>query len=302
VGFPAPAEAYRPAEAWLAALTEATEAASRRGARVETVGFTAERRPIRAFTVPAAADERVRVLVFAGLHAYEWIGTETAGQLLLDLLVAPEPHARVTVIPCVNLDGRLAAEASFAVGSTAWHRENARGVDLNRDFAVNHEPAGLWSHVLPGYAASSPRPLSQPETRALDRLAAREGFDRAASLHAFGGYLYWPWSGRWSRPDDWRTLATLGREMEAAQGRYGYRSRQLSRWGFFFRAHGSEIDHLHGRYGTAAFLVELTRSGLDPLHLRRTMRLPFHWYNPVDPRPHVERGIAALRALLAAEP
>jgi hypothetical protein len=302
VGFPAPAGAYRPADEWLAVLEAAAAAEARRGVVVETIGETVEGRPIRAFHVPSTGEERHRVLVLAGLHAYEWITLETAGQLVLDLLVAPEPHARVTVVPVVNLDERLASEDDLRAGSRAYHRENAVGIDLNRDFAVNHEPVGVWSRVLPGYAASSPRALSQPETRAIDALARRERFDRAASLHAFGGYVYWPWSGRWGRPPDWEGLATLGRAMEAAQGRHAYRSRQLSRWGFFFRAHGSEIDHLYGRYGVRAYLVELTRSGLDPLHLRRTMRHPFHWYNPVDPRPHVGRGVAAVRALLAAEP
>jgi hypothetical protein len=302
VPLPAPADGYRSAEEWLATLEAAAAAEAERGVVVRTIGRTVEGRAIRAFDVPAAGEERHRVLVIAGLHAYEWITLETAGQLLLDLLVAPEPHAAVTVVPIVNLDGRLASERDFSVGSTAYHRENANGIDLNRDFAVNHEPVGLWSRVLPGYAASSPRALSQPETRALDALAGDGGYDRAASLHAFGGYVFRPWSGRFAPTVDEDRLAALGVAMEAAQGRHAYRSRQLGRWGFFFRAHGSEIDHLYGRYGIDAFLIELTRSGIDPLHVRRTTGHPFHWYNPVDPRPHVARGVAAVRALSSAEP
>ena len=92
-------------------------------------------------------------------------------------------------------------------------------------------------------------------------------------------------------------MLDLGRQMEAAQGKYAYRTRQLARWGFFFRAQGAELDHLYGRYGTRAFLVELTRSGLDPLHVLRDSRVFFRWYNPKDPRPHIERGAAAMRAL-----
>jgi hypothetical protein len=302
VGFPGPAAAYHSADDWRARLDAAAGEQQGRGVIVETIGYSVQRRPIVAYHVPAVGEERHRVLVVAGLHALEWIGVETAGQLLLDLLVAPEPHTSVTVVPVVNVDGRWAAESTVWEGATTYHRANAAGIDLNRDFAVNHRPVGLWSKVLPGYAASSPRAMSQPETRALDRLVQRERYDRAASLHAFGGYVYWPWTGRWSRPDDWEQLATLGRAMEAAEGRHAYRSRQLSRWGFFFRAHGSEIDHLYGRYGVDAFLVELTRSGIDPLHLRKTTRNPFHWYNPADPRPHVERGVAALRALCNTEP
>ena len=54
------------------------------------------------------------------------------------------------------------------------------------------------------------------------------------------------------------TFLALGRAMEAAQGPRAYKTRQLSRWGFFFRAHGTEIDHLYAEYGTLSYLIELT--------------------------------------------
>ena len=64
-----------------------------------------------------------------------------------------------------------------------------------------------------------------------------------------------------SRPPDWHTYDALGERMQRAMGAYAYKPRELSRWGFFFRAQGTEIDHLYGRYGTLAFLIETTRSG-----------------------------------------
>ena len=75
-----------------------------------------------------------------------------------------------------------------------------------------------------------------------------------------------------------------------------YKTRQLSRWGFFFRAQGSEIDHIYGQYGTKAFLIEVTRSGLDPLH-SRTFKTYFRWYNPVKPEKHRKRVTRSLWAL-----
>jgi hypothetical protein len=86
--------------------------------------------------------------------------------------------------------------------------------------------------------------------------------------------------------------------MEAAQGGHAYRTRELSRWGFFFRAQGAEIDHLYGEYGTLAYLIELTRSGVDPLH---PLQSYLRWYCPADPLPHVQRGVSALRALIATD-
>lgn len=282
----------------------AAAAARKPGAvEVERIGSTHGNRPIWAFHVqePDTVAER-DVLVFAGIHALEWISTEVAVDLLLELIEAPPRGARVTVIPLLNPDGRARVEADLLQGIVdRYHRANGAGVDLNRNFSVNRESTSWWRHLLPGYhATSGDHGLSEPESRALDRLVAREGYDRAASLHAFGGYLYFPWAGRWERPDDWGEYVALGREMERAQADHAYRTRQLGRWGFFFRAQGAEIDHLHGEHGVQAYLIELTRSGLGYQPLR-SRKIPFRWYNPKDSEPHRARGVAALRPLIRTD-
>jgi protein MpaA len=60
--------------------------------------------------------------------------------------------ASLWVVPNLNPDGR-----------SAGSRNNARGVDLNRNFPSEWEPLG----------ASGPRALSEPETRAAVRLIRR---------------------------------------------------------------------------------------------------------------------------------
>ncbi|MBX2803917.1 MAG: hypothetical protein KTR31_39945 [Myxococcales bacterium] len=271
--------------------------------RIETLGTTTRGRPIYAFHVAEPHEPVVeRVLVFAGIHPTEWISVEVAVQILEELIRRPVPGISVTVIPVLNVDGRVKSESDVAIGRfKAFRRGNGASppVDLNRDFAVHRESRSIWRRLLPGYHATSPTgALSQPETQALDALARRQLYDRAVSLHAFGGYHYYPWSGRWRRAEDHRRFVALGRSMEAAQGAGAYRPRQLSRWGFFFRAQGTEIDHLYGEYGTEAFLMELTRSGIRPWRLRKDLRTPFRWYNPRRPRKHVERGVSAVRALI----
>ncbi|MBW1877206.1 MAG: hypothetical protein JRI25_04260 [Deltaproteobacteria bacterium] len=269
---------------------------------VESIGTTHANRPIWAFHVTEYTRPVERkVLVFAGIHALEWISTEVATSLLVDLIAHPVEGTAVTVIPILNPDGRVKVEGDLAEGVLRYRRGNLPNVDLNRDFAVNSEAKALWKAFLPGYYATSTEPLSQPETRALDALAARECYARAASLHAFGGFLYYPWSGRWQRPPHRKQFVELGRAMEKAQGSRAYKTRQLARWGFFFRAQGSEIDHLYGRYGTRAFLVELTRSGIRPFR-PKTWRNKYRWYNPVDPAPHVSQGLEAMRALIHHPP
>lgn len=235
-----------------------------------------------------------RMLVFANIHAMEWISTEVALRFLLDVIERPPPGVEIAVVPILNPDGRHRVEVDLVAGNTTrYHRGNANLVDLNRDWPENREPREFWRWVMPDRTRTSPAPMSQPETRALDALAA-EGWDAAVSLHAFGGYHFLPWAGRWERPDDWERLVALGRTMQAGQGARAYKVMQLSRWLFAFRGHGMEIDHLYGAHGIPAVLVELTRSGITrPADLRT----PFRWYNPRQPDRHVQQGVGALRAI-----
>jgi len=267
-------------------------------AEAEQIGVTTAGVPVWAFHVRPAHPTR-SVLVFAGIHAMEWISTEVATDLLVEAIAVPPPDVALTVIPLLNPDGRAKVERDLRGGHTrVYRRGNGPNVDLNRDFAVNRVARTPFRHVIPGYYETSPGALSQPESRALVALVGRERYTRAASLHAFGGYFYYPWSGRWRRPEDRADFITLGRAMEVAQGRRAYRTRQLSHWAFFFRAQGSEIDHLYGKYGTHAFLVELTRGGVRAGHLWRDAKTPFRWYNPVRRSRQVNRGLQAMRALV----
>ncbi|MBA2322265.1 MAG: hypothetical protein H0V89_14065 [Deltaproteobacteria bacterium] len=296
---PAMAASYRFADtAWV----ELAAAVRARPGTVEAyaIGESHRGEPIWAFDVsdPGTVPER-EVLVFAGIHALEWISTEVALDVLHEWIALPPPGVRLTVVPILNPDGRRRVEGDLVVGANTYRRGNQGNVDLNRDFDVNREAVAVWKAVIPARYGTSAAALSQPESRALDSLANERRFDRAASLHAFGGYLYHPWSGRWARPPDYLDLHRLGREMETAQAGHAYRTRQLSRWGFFFRAHGTEIDHLYGKYGTSAWLIELTRSGLQP-GKRDGMRAFFRWYNPERSTAHRQRGVAGVRALALA--
>lgn len=295
---PALAEGYRFAGPAFAAV--AAKVAERPAiARIEQLGLSAGERPIWAVHVAdPSVPVREEVLVIAGIHALEWISTEVALTWLDELLDHPPRGTAITVVPILNADGRAHVEADLL--EPAWgnyRRGNHLGVDLNRDYTVHRDARSWWRHVLPDYHATTEAPLSQPESRALDALLERRDYDRAASLHAFGGYLYHPWSGRWERPADWASFVRQGRAMEKAQGGHAYRTRQLSRWGFFFRAQGTELDHLYGAHGIEAWLIELTRSGLRPHRIATDRTTPFRWYNPAEPRTHVQRGVAALRAL-----
>jgi hypothetical protein len=265
--------------------------------------------PIWAFrcadpmVVPGAPPPR-KMLVFGAIHPLEWVGTEVVVEALRACAHRPVPGVELTFIPVLNVDGRRVVEGDLLEGRDRYRRTNAAGVDLNRDYSVHRDSRAVWRHLIPDRYSTSPAPLSQPESQALDALAAAERFDVALSLHTFGGYIYTPWAGHWERPPDRAELVGLGHLMEHAQTGRPYRTQQLSHWAFFFRGCGMELDHLYASYGTKAFLIELTRSGVSPF-APWTWGEDFRLYNPADPTPDVEgatRAVGALARHLGGQP
>lgn len=114
---------------------------------VRTLGKSVQGRAIRAYRL-GSPDAPVRAVVLGSLH-----GDEPAGTRVADALIDAGPVAGVDlwVVPTVNPDG-------LAKGT----RGNAHGVDLNRNFPHQWAP-------LTGSYYSGPKPLSEPESRALRR-------------------------------------------------------------------------------------------------------------------------------------
>ena len=84
--------------------------------RVEKIGVSTKDRPILAFhiTDPTVPVTR-KVLVFAGIHALEWVSTEVAVRFTMNLSVIPQRDT-LTVIPLLNPDGRAKVERDLRSG------------------------------------------------------------------------------------------------------------------------------------------------------------------------------------------
>jgi hypothetical protein len=117
------------------------------------LGRSQRYRPIRL--LERGNPQSRRVLVVGCIH-----GTECAGRAVVRLLArSPAPlHADLWLVDNLNPDG-------FAAGT----RQNARGVDLNRNFPSQWRPSGTRGD--PEY--SGPRPLSERETRIARQLILR---------------------------------------------------------------------------------------------------------------------------------
>ena len=120
--------------------------------RTVVIGHSVDGRPIHA--VETGTRGEPRILVVGCIH-----GNECAGMAVIRALRrrTPPKHADLWLVPSLNPDGRAAGT-----------RQNARGVDLNRNFS-----AGWSRHGSPGSTYySGPRPFSEPETRAARQLVA----------------------------------------------------------------------------------------------------------------------------------
>lgn len=265
------------------------------------IGYTVKKHPIWAFRIqnPMETPQK-RVLIFAGLHAMEWLGLDVALEALTVLAEHPPPNTEVIIVPWINIDKRLMVENDRINNKIHYRRSNMNGVDLNRDYEINREATAIWRHLLPKRYTTSPAPLSQPESQAIENLVSKTKIDAAISLHSFGGYLYYPWAALYRSVPDKETFVQLGQIMQKAQkGSFPYRVEQLTHWFFIFRIQGSEIDHLYGKHGIHAFLIELTYTGIR-IRDRSTWNDYFYLYNPKDPSKDRQRGVNAVLALCRA--
>jgi murein peptide amidase A len=146
-----------------AALSKLEGAVSPRRSAVRraavTLGHSSAGRPITATArngVPTSWSPHPGgplVLVFGCIHGDECAGAAAAKRSLAG--ECPPPGDGLVVVPNLNPDG-------LALGT----RLNARGVDLNRNFATDWLPGGSPGDLeYPG-----PRPFSEPESRLARRL------------------------------------------------------------------------------------------------------------------------------------
>lgn len=279
------------------------ELASRHGAE-ERIGESVEGRPIRAYSFgPAGAPA---VMLTGLLHGVEVIGAialrEVARALVggAGLSRGLADQLRFVFAPIVNPDAYAANAERVARGARAWVRGNARGVDLNRNFA----PAGparsaspfagsRWA-FLPHFAG--PHPYSEPETRAVRDLALATRPKLALGFHSFGNLLLYPWGFTARRNPRAVEYERLGRAFRASQPGARYTLRQASG---LYRTQGDLDDWLDAELGTLALTVEVGTLDRRLLTLSRLLD-PFWWMNPLDVRPTVENTLHGVLGLLEA--
>lgn len=147
------------------------------GWRPETIGTSVNGVPILAWWPGDVAPTRV---VWAAIHGEEWVTSAMAHTVLR---TTPAHLACAVVVPVANPDGVLAAT-----------RQNARGVDLNRNFPseawVRGATPTFWPTTMTRtpahrtqWSSTGDHPASEPEVRALCSLIERVQPDAVIDIH-----------------------------------------------------------------------------------------------------------------------
>ncbi len=130
----------------------------------KVIGRTHHGRPIRAY-FRGDPQTQHRVVILGQMHGNEKAGVGVANHIRRHL--KPSPGQGMWVIPTMNPDGN-------ARGT----RQNARRVDLNRNF-----PTSGWTRAPSSCCWGGPRPGSAPETKAMIRFLRDVKPDYIASMH-----------------------------------------------------------------------------------------------------------------------
>ncbi|TDC40826.1 M14 family metallopeptidase [Micromonospora sp. KC213] len=247
-------------------------------AKLQTIGRSVQGKPILAVKVTKNArtlpdGKRPAVLYGSAQHAREWITPEMTRRLLHHVLdnygsdreiTRLVDHTELWFLPVANPDGY---DHTFTPGNRLWRknlRDNdgdgqittADGVDLNRNFAYK------WGYDDEG---SSPEPNSdtyrgagpnsEPETKALDRLFKRVGFEFFVNYHSAAQLLLYGvgWQANTPTPDDVIYETMAGDDAHPAVPGY---DPDLS--AELYTTNGDTDTHATVRYGTLGFTPEMS--------------------------------------------
>ncbi|MSP17544.1 MAG: DUF2817 domain-containing protein [Myxococcales bacterium] len=154
---------------------------------------------------------------FGAIHGDEPLGACCLLRLADELAARAEPLARtVWLVPVVNPDGLIAGT-----------KDNARGVDLNRNWPARN----FTREHPPGYAPGE-HPLSEPETRTLAGLIHAAHATRLIALHSPFRTVNWDGAGaalaeRMARANGYGATDDIG---YATPGSFGsYHGKDLGR-------------------------------------------------------------------------
>jgi carboxypeptidase T len=235
--------------------------------QLESIGRSIEGRRLLALRIGGTSADAKPMLIDGTLHAREWIAAMTT-TCIADRLVrgyATDPairdfvdHTELWVVPVANPDGY-----QHSWSSNRYWRKNRRGthgVDLNRNFSVAWGGSGSSARERSDiYRGTSP--FSEPETRALRDLAARERFQLHIDFHSYGQLILYPWAYTSTPAPDRARLAAIGDRLASAIAATHGSRYVLQSGSDLYAAAGTMSDWMYGAEKATSYTLELRPNG-----------------------------------------
>ena len=241
-------------------------------AELHQIGRSVQERPIWALRIGERKPGATQIAFLGCHHAREWLAVEVPYLLAEHLLTSATTDpvqtwlskSEIWVAPMVNPDGHEYCRTTDRL----W-RKNRRtnpdgsvGVDPNRNYGYMWGTLNVStsSHVPSDETYVGPRAFSEPETRAVRDLIARQSFAGIITYHSYSQLILCPW-GYTNDPiadaADRRAMATLADAMSArikAVHGADYVAEQSSK---LYPTAGDTTDWTYGVYGIPSFTIEL---------------------------------------------
>ncbi|MBN2537820.1 carboxypeptidase regulatory-like domain-containing protein [candidate division WOR-3 bacterium] len=214
--------------------------------RLDTVGFSVQGRAIPALLVtdnPLTSEPEPGLRVTGAHHGDEKVSTEICLAFAQFLIASYDTSAAVRslvnnrelwLLPIVNPDGHVAGR-----------RSNANSVDVNRDYGYEWFAEG-----------NSPRPYSQPESRAIWQHSLENSIAFGYDFHSAASYVNYLWDNDSCNPPDSFLIRTAARQY--ADSTYGSNTTQLAPiegWSWY-DIYGSCQDACFGLSGILDYTIE----------------------------------------------
>lgn len=243
-------------------------------ARLDTIGFSHEARPIVALKISdsvAIDEDEPEVLIIGCHHARELMSVEIPLMLAQHLLdrygTSPQITALVDgleiwIVPMLNPDGHVYVQNNNSGDWWTWWRKNRRnngdgtfGVDLNRNYGYQ------WGYDDAGSSPSTssavyrgPAPFSEPETQAVRDFCVERDFSVALSYHTYSELLIHPWGYDAVYTGDHELFTVLGDSLARGNGyAVGCTATDI-----LYPTNGDSDDWMYGETSTKGPIISYT--------------------------------------------
>lgn len=241
-------------------------------AELREIGRSVENRPIWALRLGQRRGSTLKMAFLGCHHAREWIAVEVpyllAEHLVTNATTDPVQQwlqqGEIWVAPMVNPDGHEYTRT----GERLWRKNRRRnpdgsiGVDPNRNYGY------MWgtlnrstsSHVPRDDTYVGPRAFSEPETRAVRNLVARELFAGVLTYHSYSQLILFPWGYTSSPivdPIDHREMVEFANDMHRQIRQVHGETYTVKQSSKLYPTAGDTTDWTYGEYDIPSFTIEL---------------------------------------------